>query len=395
MVGRVVPNAPQDEFTPQFDDDGNQTLIKTATGIWQVTYNGENRPILWERDSDNTTLTMSYDHMGRRREKNGQRFFYDGYLQTCNLDSTTTTSNYNYFAWDPTEPVATRLLYWQLRTAEGNYSLFYTHDGNKNISEVVFCQRARGVVAHYEYAPFGAVISQLGSSAAANPWRFSSEYADDKLGCDYYNYREYESMVGRWLGYDFVADCLNRYVWCENYTGGFDFLGLKLKVFGDHEQKEKIIKLLQEIFGGVVQLNGNDVVFQGASDSLGCECKKLICEDPTYSIDFDDKADMYGGGMFKPEPFGGVLGGGISLGSKDSYSRGNELVINRAFPFVHLKEVIEDLDDILAHELAHAILHQQQKPNADQKLFSGDPAKNKLEKEARRLTDYVRKGCHK
>ena len=244
-------------------------------------------------------------------------------------------------------------------------------------------------------AAFGAVIAQKGDCAEANPWRFSSEYEDTELGLDYYNYREYESMVGRWLGYDFVADCLNRYVWCENYTGGFDFLGLKLKVFGDHEQKEKIIKLLQEIFGGVVQLNGDDVVFQGASDSLGCECKKLICEDPTYSIDFDDKADMYGGGMFKPEPFGGVLGGCISLGSKDSYSRGNELVINRAFPFVHLKEVIEDLDDILAHELAHAILHQQQKPNADQKLLSGDPAKNKLEKEARRLTDYVRKGCHK
>ena len=25
-----------DDFTPQFDDDGNQTLIKTATGVWQV-----------------------------------------------------------------------------------------------------------------------------------------------------------------------------------------------------------------------------------------------------------------------------------------------------------------------------------------------------------------------
>mgnify|MGYP003289604097 CR=1 FL=1 len=60
------------EFIPQFDDDmrprqrrrvarrseateprsgckrpRNQTLIKTATGIWSVTYNGENRPILW------------------------------------------------------------------------------------------------------------------------------------------------------------------------------------------------------------------------------------------------------------------------------------------------------------------------------------------------------------
>ena len=36
-----------DGFSPQFDDDGNQTLVKTATGIWSVTYNGENRPVLW------------------------------------------------------------------------------------------------------------------------------------------------------------------------------------------------------------------------------------------------------------------------------------------------------------------------------------------------------------
>ena len=33
----------REEFLPQFDDDGNQTLIKTATGVWQVQYNGENR----------------------------------------------------------------------------------------------------------------------------------------------------------------------------------------------------------------------------------------------------------------------------------------------------------------------------------------------------------------
>ena len=42
------------DFTPQFDDDGNQTLIQTATGIWQVTYNGENRPILWELANSST-----------------------------------------------------------------------------------------------------------------------------------------------------------------------------------------------------------------------------------------------------------------------------------------------------------------------------------------------------
>ena len=30
-------------FTPQYDADGNQTLVKTSTGIWEVTYNAENR----------------------------------------------------------------------------------------------------------------------------------------------------------------------------------------------------------------------------------------------------------------------------------------------------------------------------------------------------------------
>ena len=34
-------------FEPQFDDDGNQTLIQTSTGVWFVTYNGENRPVIW------------------------------------------------------------------------------------------------------------------------------------------------------------------------------------------------------------------------------------------------------------------------------------------------------------------------------------------------------------
>ena len=77
-------------FSPQFDDDGNQTLVKTETGIWQVIYNGENRPVLWECVSPNsstpnsstpTLLSLSYDRMGRRVTKNFQRFIYDGYLQ--------------------------------------------------------------------------------------------------------------------------------------------------------------------------------------------------------------------------------------------------------------------------------------------------------------------------
>jgi len=92
--------SPREAFTPQFDDDGNQALIKTATGVWSVTYSGENRPILWSciqsNNSNNTNnqtiLSMSFDRMGRRVTKNSQRFVYGGYLQIANFDLSVTNS---------------------------------------------------------------------------------------------------------------------------------------------------------------------------------------------------------------------------------------------------------------------------------------------------------------
>ena len=80
-------------FPPQFDDDGNRTLIKTSTGIWSLTYNGENRPVRWE--SGNAVVTMSFDRMGRRVMKNDQRFVFDGYLQIADNGG-------NAYIWDST-----------------------------------------------------------------------------------------------------------------------------------------------------------------------------------------------------------------------------------------------------------------------------------------------------
>ena len=205
----------QSPETSAYDDDGNQTLITTKTGLWRVTYNGENRPVLWLRDSDNMTLAMAYDHMGRRRQKNDQRFFYDGYLQVADNIG-------NAYAWDVTEPIATRPLVW----TKSDISSYYDFDGNKNVSEVIAADGT--LAAHYEYAPFGAVTVSRGTSAAANPWRFSSEFADDELGCDYYNYRHYEPAMGRWVQRDQI-DVFNLYVWCDNMPcnpSGVDILGL-------------------------------------------------------------------------------------------------------------------------------------------------------------------------
>ena len=120
-------------------------------------------------------------------------------------------------------PVATRPL-WMQRVS-GSYNFFYFHDGNKNVSDLVSYQSARGVPAHYEYAPFGAITAATTNTAftafnvaEVNPYRFSSEYADDAFGLVYYNYRHYNPCVGRWLNCDPIEEegGENLYTFCGN-----------------------------------------------------------------------------------------------------------------------------------------------------------------------------------
>ena len=119
------------------------------------------------------------------------------------------------FIWDPTEPVATRPLVWYSSTSQpfNRSTSYYTHDGNKNVSEVVAVDST--IAAHYEYSPFGAVAVQQGESATANPWRFSSEYAEDETSTSYYNYRHYDTCIGKWFCRDIVMS-INEYSYVSN-----------------------------------------------------------------------------------------------------------------------------------------------------------------------------------
>ena len=253
----------REEFIPQFDLDGNQTLIKTATGTWSVTYNGENRPVCWERVLDASgnepastlAIAMSFDRMGRRVEyletesteeeieDNGvtnlvvtvatnahHRFVYDGYLCIQRLNAASNNAIDLAFGWDPSEPVATRPMIMQ---KYGEYTLFYTHDGNKNVSDLVFFQRANGIAAHYEYAPFGAVTATSSSTPVTaydfrtlNPYRFSSEYHDHLLHLVYYNFQYYSYDIGKWCARD-MFDWLKMYAFLANDSlNAYDCLGL-------------------------------------------------------------------------------------------------------------------------------------------------------------------------
>ena len=104
---------------------------------------------------------------------------------------------------------------------------FDTHDGNKNVSDLT--DFTQSLCAHYEYTPFGALLSSSGSSSPSNPFRFSSEYADDTLGLVYYNYRHYNPVIGRWMRRDpfsyYSGPNLVTFV-SNKCTGAFDVLGL-------------------------------------------------------------------------------------------------------------------------------------------------------------------------
>ena len=213
-----------DDFAPQYDADGNQTLIKTETGVWSVVYNAENRPVRWQ--SGDTVITMAFDRMGRRVEmrtvKDGaetlQRFVYDNYLCVQQLRGADNALFHSY-VWDPTEPIATRPLIFL--PSSGLLS-HYFHDGNKNVSDLVDIQ---GSVVHYSYTPFG--ISATFTSSE-NPYRFSSEYMDNTLSLVYYNYRHYNPQDCRWTGRDpfYMTRGLGLYLYNNNNNGYNDLLGL-------------------------------------------------------------------------------------------------------------------------------------------------------------------------
>ncbi|WP_290565937.1 hypothetical protein [Akkermansia sp.] len=57
-------------FHPTYDASGNQTLIQTDTGIWEVVYNFHNQPVKFTQGG--TVITCGYD-------LHGPQMVYQGY----------------------------------------------------------------------------------------------------------------------------------------------------------------------------------------------------------------------------------------------------------------------------------------------------------------------------
>ena len=124
----------------------------------------------------------------------------------------------------------------QVRWIADNTEAYYIAAGNKNI--IALKDSSGADVSTYAYTPFGSLENPVDGDE--NPFRFSSEYADDETGLIYYNYRYYSPHLGRWIKRDPIEEegGVNLYNLGENrITLSWDVLGLEWKILRDKQQE--------------------------------------------------------------------------------------------------------------------------------------------------------------
>jgi len=212
-----------------FDLDGNMV----TNGTWCYTWNAENRMTSASNTVDDAYITYAYDYQGRMvgkklegRSVNGEieeketLYYWNGVNIIAELTTQQSNSLTNYYTWANGETLIASL--------DGE-TVFYCHDANKNVTDLV--DDTGDLVAHYEYSPFGVITAQTGTLVDDNPFRFSNEYWDNDLKKIAYLFRFYDPSLGKFLSRDPIGEKAgqNLYLMCLNDPiGWIDILGLQI-----------------------------------------------------------------------------------------------------------------------------------------------------------------------
>ncbi len=250
------------EFTPHYDVDGNQTVILTETGVWEVDYDANNRAIRW-RQGENC-VTFTYDAWGRMASRTvlleeklqkEEVFMYDGQQMVARYNRT--EKKLSAFVRFPL-PNGSRLLSMHyhgtfdldfayacdvLGNVVGMVAIVPQWQQNEDSAERPICFP----MASYYYSVFGRYIGGPFESFD-NPFHFASEHADPTLGVVHYTFRDYNPLDGRWCTRDPTAVTENPYCFLGNGLGK-DWLGLAdcSKVCESDETKFLFVKAMAEM----------------------------------------------------------------------------------------------------------------------------------------------------
>jgi RHS repeat-associated protein len=231
----------------------NETIVHDAEGnlvsdgLWTNTWDAENRLIGMESlvgypTAGKRKLEFAYDAQGRRVQKivstnNGSawvaqstnRFVYDGWNLIAELGASHLPRCVYVWGLDlsgtPQGAGGVGGLVVRSEISGGTLSnaCFVAYDGNGNVAALLNASSS-SLTARYEYGPFAEPLKTTGSTARANPFRFSTKYQDDETDLIYYGFR-YEKDGG-WLSRDPIGESGGR-----NLTG---FAGNNLITFVDY-----------------------------------------------------------------------------------------------------------------------------------------------------------------
>lgn len=216
-----------DTFT--YDGNGNPAeRLLEGGGLVRFNYDDENQLTdAEELEPDNLngfgeafiyTTHFVYDGLGRLRKKvegspgsGTTLYIYDGMrvIQERNVSSTPAVSytrgNDLSGSLEGAGGIG-GMLALSYGYSSGNFTNhdFYHADGNGNITSLVNTNQS--IVASYRYDPFGNTISQSGSLAGSNLYRFSSKQLHLNSGMYYYGYRWYLPQLQRWVNRDPIGE---------------------------------------------------------------------------------------------------------------------------------------------------------------------------------------------
>ncbi len=250
----LVPKTPE---IFSYDDDGNLT----CDGLWIYKWDAENRLVSMESVSTipivaKKKINFAYDFHGRRIQKlvstnNGtsyvaqytNRFVYEGWNLIAEVAPNNSAVRTYLWGTDLSGGMLgaggigglLEISYFGASTT----NCFVAFNGNGDVSALINTSNG-GVLASYEYGPFGETIRATGTMAKVNPFRFSTKYNDDESDLIYYGYRYLNTGTGRWLSRDPEGETggANLYIFAGNQPITFvDPTGLQWTIKRNRQER--------------------------------------------------------------------------------------------------------------------------------------------------------------
>jgi RHS repeat-associated protein len=164
--------------------------------------------------------SYAYDGVGRRVKQtvNGvvTTFLYNGWSNEVVAEFNGTGNLTKYYTWSPTGELLSITdyqttgtpTYYTVRNAHGD--IVQLTDVNGNIMD-----SNGNIYGSYTYDAWGNIVSQTGTVASVNPYRYAGYRYDEATGLYYLMARYYDPEVGRFISKDPVFQN-NMYVYASN-----------------------------------------------------------------------------------------------------------------------------------------------------------------------------------